>query len=96
MSLAKSTELGPLRYRVLGAFGHPGVVDELLAGLEKPDPLTAVAAGTAFAKITGFEATSDRRVVVPPADGHEPDNFEKEFLDQVVLPDPAKARAHTE
>jgi uncharacterized protein (TIGR02270 family) len=93
VSLAKATELGPGRYRALGAFGHPGVVDELLSGMENRDPLTAVAAAAAFTKITGVKVDSDRRATVPPADGHEPDDFEKEFLDEVRLPDPALARA---
>lgn len=92
-SVAKATPLGPCRFRVLGALGHPGIVDELLSGMENADPLTAVGAAAAFTKITAVKVESDRRAAVPPAGGHEPDEFEKEFLDEVKLPDAAAARA---
>ena len=92
--MERAADLGPARYRVAGAFGHPGVVDELLTGMQGPDPLTAAAAGAAFTKVTGFDVASNLRVTVPPADGHEPDEFEKEFLEEVRLPDADKARTH--
>jgi uncharacterized protein (TIGR02270 family) len=87
-------DLGPRRFQLLGAFGHPDLVELLLAGLESKDPLTAVAAGQAFSKITGQDVESNQRVTVPPPDGKEPDEFEKEFLDEVKLPDVERARAH--
>ena len=58
------------------------------------DPATAAAAGAAFRKITGANVDSDRRAQVLPEDGHQPDEFEKEFLDEVKLPDLQRARAH--
>jgi len=96
LATAKATELGPQRFRVLSAFGHPGVVETLLEGMESQDPLTAVAAGAAFTKITGADIESDKAVQIPPEDGSEPDEFEQEFLDEVNLPDPASAQAHWE
>src|SRR5262249_22305035 len=63
-------------------------------GIESDDPRTALGAGAAFTKITGADIASDRRVQLPPEDGHEPDEFEKEFLDDVFLPSPELARAH--
>ena len=94
LATAKATELGPQRFCILGAFGHPGVVETLLEGMESQDPLTAVAAGAAFTKITGADIESDKAVQVPPEDGSEPDEFEQEFLDEVTLPDTASAQAH--
>lgn len=94
MPLAKAVNLGALRYRALGACGHPKVVPELLAGMEDKNPLSAVAAGAAFTKITGCDVESNRRAVVLPADGSRPDEFEREFLDEVKLPCVETAFAH--
>ena len=86
----RAKALGPGRFALLGAFGHPGVVEDLLEALTDPDPRVAVAAGRAFTRITGKDVASDARVQLPPEDGHEPDDFEKEFLDEAFLPDPAE------
>jgi len=94
LAIAGATELGPKRFRVLGAFGHPQVVEIVLENMKSEDPLTAVAAGAAFKKITGMAIESDRRVQIPPEDDSEPDEFEQEFLDEVTLPDPKAAQAH--
>jgi len=94
LDIGQAAELGPLRFRILGAFGHPAVVELLLQGLESKEPRTAVAAGAAFTKITGADIASQQRVLLPPADGHEPDEVEKEFLDEEFLPSPELARAH--
>lgn len=89
----KAMELGPNRLKVLGAFGHPGVVEWILKALAGPDPRAAVAAGLAFTKITGVDVASDKRVQLPPEDGSTPDEFEKEFLDEAHLPDADRASA---
>ena len=94
LAVAGATELGPRRFHALGAFGHPQVVELLLENMKSEDPLTAVAAGAAFKKISGTDIESDRRVQIPPADGSEPDEFEQEFLDEVTLPDPEAAQTH--
>src|SRR5262249_39359878 len=78
--------------QVLGTFGHPTIMELILAGIASADPRTAVAAGEAFTKITGVAIDSERRALLPPEDGHEPDEFEKEFLDEVTLPDPELAK----
>ena len=83
-----------MRFRALGAFGHPQVMPTILSGLESKDPRTAVAAGAAFTKITGCDVESSQRALMPPADGHEPDDFEREFLDEVKLPSVEAAQAH--
>jgi hypothetical protein len=54
----------------------------------------AAAAGAAFTKITGCDVESSRRAVVLPANGREPDEFEREFLEEVKLPDVDRAQAH--
>ena len=94
LAVAGTTELGPGRFRVLGAFGHPQVVELVLENIKSEDPLTTVAAGAAFKKITGMDIESDRRVQILPEDGSEPGEFEQEFLDEVTLPDPEAAQAH--
>ena len=94
LQLAQAEALGPLRFQALGAYGHPSAMPAILSGMESKDPLTAVAAGAAFTKITGVGVESSQRTVVLPADGHEPDAFEREFLDEVKLPDVARAQGH--
>lgn len=79
--------------RALGALGHPGGVSALLGAMDSEDPVRASAAGAAFVKITGADAASDRRATVLPP-GVPPDDFEAEFLEEVVLPDAAAARTY--
>ena len=95
-AIAKAKDLGPARFRILGCYGHPVFVELLLAEMADPDPATACAAGAAFTKMTGQDIDSKNRTKLPPEDGHEPDEFEVEFLEEVRLPDPEIARAHWE
>jgi len=76
---------------ILGSCGHPAVVTDLIRHMESPDPRLASVAGGAFTRITGCDISSRARVTLPPEDGHDPDDFEKEFLDEAFLPDPPKA-----
>ena len=92
VSAGRDRSLGPGRFEVLAAFGHSSAVEALLPDLESPDPSTASAAGAAFARITGQDVASGNRA--PVATAAAPDEFEREFADEVMLPDPAKARAH--
>lgn len=94
LRIGRNASLGPRRFQILGAFGHPGVVEDFLKEIEGSDPLTAVAAGEAFTKITGFDITSNDKVEILPDDGSEPDEFERGFLDEAILPDPKLARNH--
>jgi uncharacterized protein (TIGR02270 family) len=93
-NLGRSSALGPKRLQILGAFGHPGVIEGLIHEMGNSNLRSAVAAGAAFTKITGRNVESDKRVELPPEDGHEPDEFEKEFLDEAKLPDAQRALAH--
>ncbi len=47
--IAETTELGAARFRVLGSYGHPDLVDYLFRGMENQDPKLAAAAGAACA-----------------------------------------------
>ncbi len=78
--------------RALGALGHPRGVELLLEAMGDDDPARAAAAGTAFRKVTGFDAAGEARVSLRP-DGPPPDEVEEEFLDEVTLPDAPQARA---
>src|SRR6266542_3480834 len=71
--LAVCRKLVAVRFRLVGTYGHPGLVDLLLAALADPDPATAAEAGAAFTKITGQNVESDRRAKLPPENGSEPD-----------------------
>jgi hypothetical protein len=92
--LLQTPELGPERFALAAAFGSPSLAPLLLDALASTDARTAVAAGEAFTRLTGADLGPGERVTLPPEDGHEPDEFEKEFLDDATLPDPVKANAH--
>jgi uncharacterized protein (TIGR02270 family) len=92
--LVGSPELGAGRFELAASFGHPALAPVLLDALESSDKRAVIAAGDAFARLTGADLGPGERVTLPPEDGSEPDEFEQEFLDDGTLPDPAKARAH--
>jgi uncharacterized protein (TIGR02270 family) len=91
-TVASAPELGPDRFRLIGAYGHPGLMPAILEALASDDAATASTAGAAFTKMTSLDIESGDRASLPPADGREPDEFEAEFLDEVMVPDPEKAR----
>jgi pSer/pThr/pTyr-binding forkhead associated (FHA) protein len=94
LAIGQSAELGPRRFQVPGAYGHPAVVEMLLAAMGSDDPAAAVAAAEAFKKITGADVDSDRRAAVPADDGSQPDAAQPESRIEAVLPDAKRARAH--
>lgn len=91
LKIAENTELGAPRFEALGTFGHPATVPFLLDALSAEDPAVAVPAGLAFVRMVGTDIDSNERVVVPPEDGSTPGEFEAEFLEDAVLPDPQLA-----
>jgi len=93
-TIGRSDALGPARFRLLGSYGNPALIDLLLDGMRIPDPAAAVAAGAAFTKMTGADVTST--TVVRTAAEAPADEFEAEFQDEVALPDPELARRHWE
>ena len=92
--LVANEALGPGRYRLAGAYGHPELMDLVLPGIANEDLPVALAAGAAFTKLTGLPIESGRRVTLPPEGGGKPDEFEAEFLDEVLLPDSELAQRH--
>ena len=95
-ALAALPAFGPERHQIAASFGHPVMIDFLLAEMESADPATAAGAGAAFGRMLGVSVESGRRVTLPPADGKAADEFEAEFLDEVQLPDVPRAREHWE
>jgi uncharacterized protein (TIGR02270 family) len=92
LTIGKAAELGSRRFQAYASFGHPGVIDDLLVNMDSKNANESVAAGVAFRKITGIDIDSGERVALPPEDGSEPDEFEKEFLDEAFLPNSQLAR----
>lgn len=93
-AIGRQATLGPSRFRLIGCFGHPALMELVMVGIRDPDPATAVAAGAAFTKMTGAEIESST-VATLPSDGSPPlDEFEMEFLGEVRLPSPALAQRH--
>jgi len=86
--------LGTSRFGLLEAYGHPGAIDLLLEEMRSGDEAAAVAAGTAYRRITGADIDSGKRVRLLPPGGGTPDAFEEEFSEEADRPDPEKAEAH--
>ena len=95
-TVACADALGPARFQLVGTYGHPSLMDLVLAALTDPDPAIAAAAGSAFTKITGQNIDSERRERLPPENGAPPDDFEAEFQEEVTLPDAELAQRHWE
>ena len=57
LAIGRTGDLGPRRFQLLGAFGHPEVVNDLMVGIENKDPAIAAAAGSCFTKITGVDVS---------------------------------------
>ena len=93
-ALVASPALGADRFALAASFGHPSLAPLLLEMLTSDEKRTAIAAGEAFARLTGADLGPGEHVTLPAEGGGEPDAFDEEFLDTGTLPDPAKARAH--
>jgi uncharacterized protein (TIGR02270 family) len=94
-TLGSSVELGSERFGLLAAYGHPSLMELVLDGIGDGDGETAIAAGTAFTRMTGLDIESDDRVQLAPKD-EELDAFEMEFVNEAFLPDEEMARRHWE
>ncbi|MHC4399967.1 MAG: FHA domain-containing protein [Planctomycetota bacterium] len=93
LAVGQAAEMGPRRFRALGAYGHPAVVPPLLSAIRSGDPPIAVAAGLAFTKITGADVESDTQVQLPPEEGEEPDDPDQ-IPGEAVLPSLELAQDH--
>jgi hypothetical protein len=85
-ALSRAEVLGPRRLLLLGTYGHPALVENLLAAMAGGDPALAAVARFAFAKITGVDVAAPRRAAVVLEEGGPPSDLS--------LPDVEKARAH--
>ncbi len=83
--------LGPERFVLLGTFGHPSLMEEVLRAMELGGPATAAAASRAFRKMTGLDVDTSQRVALPPEEGQEAG---EDSMEEVHIPDTALARAH--
>lgn len=90
LGAAAEDELGMRRYDILVAYAAPAVVPFLLDRMDGPDAAEAATAARAFTTLTGVDVTSQEVVEVPAED--EGDEFDREFREQVTLPDPETAR----
>jgi hypothetical protein len=89
--IGRTAELGPERLNILGAFGHPTVVKDLLIGMESKNPALAAAAGAAFTKITGVEVSSGKQAPVLAEEDTVSQEGGSPVIDEVTLPDPKLA-----
>jgi len=92
-AIANRKDLGPRRWKLVGSFGHPGLMELLLPELANPDPEVAAAAGAAFSKMTGQNIESKDRTTPSWKDGGQRDELQAEFVEGVSLPDPTLSRA---
>jgi hypothetical protein len=92
--ICRGAQLGSQRWQLYATYGHPRLVGDLLVVIAGKDVRDALAAGVAYTKITGAEIASQKRVRLDPEEGHEPDEFEREFLDEAFLPSPELAMQH--
>lgn len=91
--LAARPSLGLRRFQLLASFGHPKGVEPLLEALGSTDPAVAAAAATAFTRLTGFDVNTTKRVAVSGPGESPADEFEAEFVEEVLVPDTAAAKA---
>jgi pSer/pThr/pTyr-binding forkhead associated (FHA) protein len=93
-ALLSATTLGPARFRIASAFAHPATIPYLLDHLAHEDAATAFSAGQAFRRMLGVDLDSDRRGSISLPGDDSDDDFDKEFQQQVWLPDAATAKSH--
>ena len=92
LRLAGDKRLGPHGLAIAGACGDPGAVELLLREMQSLDPATAAAAGNAFWQITGCDVASGNRATIGRDPDSQLDEFDREFLEEVMLPNPQTAR----
>jgi FHA domain len=85
LAIGRAAELGPKRFEVLGAFGHPEVVNDLIVGIGNADAAIAVAAGKAFTKITGVDISSEAESA-STSDQSPPAESEQGVVEGTALP----------
>jgi uncharacterized protein (TIGR02270 family) len=79
----------PEMIRAAGRFGHPDMIEPLLDAMAAEDPKVAAIAGEVFTRIVGFAVEGHRETLQVAKDA---DQFEREFAEEVWLPDAVQAR----
>src|SRR5690606_178649 len=87
--IAAEPAFGPERFRLAAAYGHPVLVDAVLAGMAEDDPAAAAAAGVAFRKLTGVDVFTGERAQAPVEGGDEVDAA---FAEEHPVPDGERAQ----
>jgi pSer/pThr/pTyr-binding forkhead associated (FHA) protein len=82
-AVCRALTLGPRRFLVCGAFGHPALVDSLLGVMGGSDAALAAVARLAFEKISGAEISTSHRATVVLDEGGPPT--------EICLPDVERA-----
>jgi uncharacterized protein (TIGR02270 family) len=80
---------GISRSRIAARYGNPALMPLILEEMSSDDALTASAAGEAFTRIAGIDVAGQRKTL-PVRD--DADEFEREFAEDVWVPDVARAQ----
>ena len=86
--LSSAKSFGPQGFQVLACFGHPGVMQEILAGLSATDSQVALAAASAFTRLTGMGICSTHRVTLSSDSGSGWAEFDAVFSRPRIPPRP--------
>jgi hypothetical protein len=84
LDASRQAGLGMARFEALGAYGHPGSLDALMAAMAASDQRAGIAAAAAFARMSGVAPWSSTRVKLSPPE--ETDALEAEFAEDAHLP----------
>jgi len=94
-SIGDDRSLGVERFALLGAFGHPAVMELLLKTMETGGALAAAKASQAFRRMTGINVDTPQLLEVPVTeDGAGAD--EDSLMEEVRIPDAVLARSRWE
>jgi uncharacterized protein (TIGR02270 family) len=94
-SIGDDRSLGVERFALLGAFGHPALMDLLLKTMETGGALTAAKAAQAFQRMTGVNVDTPQRVEVP-LEGDDASPDEEPLTEEICIPNAVLARSRWE
>jgi hypothetical protein len=94
IGLGRMQILGPHRFRVLGAYGHPRTIEYLLEVMRTGDVPDVMAAGEAFRKILGVEIDAPQGRTSHPSEPAPAEGQDQgvETGDNLVMPDAVLAQ----
>ncbi|ATB41574.1 hypothetical protein CYFUS_007040 [Cystobacter fuscus] len=94
-SVGNDRSLGTERFALLGAFGHPALMEFLLRTMETGGASAAARAALAFRRMTGINVDTPQRVEIPEG-GEETGADEDSLPEEVRIPDAELARSRWE